>query len=270
MEIKQCTRCEKNKILSSFHKYGNICKICTAIKNKNYYENNKKAISKRIRNYHENNRSKYLLKAAKNRAKSQNLQFDIDYNYIESIIPKNNTCPLLNIKMKINNGYAKDNSYSIDRIDPNKGYIIGNIHIISYKANTSKSNSTIEEYERIVGNLENIILNGVKCDNKNNYKLNSLIYSAKERSKKYNIAFDINKEYISAIFPENNKCLLLEIDLKNNKHKPSFCSITLDRVIPEKGYVKGNVIIVSHKANTIKNNLTLKEMKLLLLNWKTK
>ena len=53
----------------------------------------------------------------------------------------------------------------------------------------------------------------------------------------------------------------LHIPLKNtSKGKPSEGSPSLDRIIPEKGYVKGNVIIVSHKANTIKSDASPKEI----------
>jgi hypothetical protein len=38
---------------------------------------------------------------------------------------------------------------------------------------------------------------------------------------------------------------------RNHKWSPS-----IDKIIPEKGYVKGNVIVVSHFANSIKSNAT--------------
>ena len=35
---------------------------------------------------------------------------------------------------------------------------------------------------------------------------------------------------------------------------------SLDRMIPDIGYVKGNVHIISHRTNRLKNNATLQEM----------
>ena len=37
-------------------------------------------------------------------------------------------------------------------------------------------------------------------------------------------------------------------------------SPTIDRIVPELGYVKGNVVVVSAKANRIKNDATITEI----------
>jgi len=60
---------------------------------------------------------------------------------------------------------------------------------------------------------------------------------------------------------------LLEIEINSYNKNAKWNSASLDRIIPELGYIKGNIIWVSFKANMIKNNLTLNEMKLLLKNW---
>lgn len=38
--------------------------------------------------------------------------------------------------------------------------------------------------------------------------------------------------------------------------KGSFNLATIDRVIPKLGYVPGNIIVISHQANSIKSNET--------------
>ncbi len=66
------------------------------------------------------------------------------------------TCPILGIPLKHNKGAPCDNSYSIDRIDSSKGYEPGNIVVISHRANTLKSNATLDEMQRIVEFYSNL------------------------------------------------------------------------------------------------------------------
>lgn len=62
-------------------------------------------------------------------------------------------CPVFNFLLRwendTNKGGGVFNSPSLDRIDPNKGYIKGNTRIISFKANTIKNNATLEELQLI-------------------------------------------------------------------------------------------------------------------------
>jgi hypothetical protein len=86
---------------------------------------------------------------AKQRALSTGMEFNIEVEDI--VIPA--VCPILGIPMKINShsygrGYGPNNfSPSLDRIDNTKGYIKGNIQIISQLANKMKSDATIEQLQ---------------------------------------------------------------------------------------------------------------------------
>lgn len=91
-----------------------------------------------------------------------------------------------------------------------------------------------------------------------------LILAAGARAKRNNIEFSITKQDIS--MPEN--CPYLNIPIKINDIKSNYNSPSIDRIDNSKGYIKGNVIIVSRKANTIKNNATLQELELLVKNYK--
>jgi hypothetical protein len=89
---------------------------------------------------------KSMLSRAKARAKLKGLEFNIS---IEDIfIPE--YCPVLNIKLEF---YQKqgggDSSPALDRIDSNKGYIKGNVQVISSKANRIKTNATLSEIEAV-------------------------------------------------------------------------------------------------------------------------
>jgi len=61
-------------------------------------------------------------------------------------------CPVLEIELDWGyklQGKQKDNSPSIDRIDPDKGYVSGNVRIVSNKYNSIKNNSTPEDRIKI-------------------------------------------------------------------------------------------------------------------------
>lgn len=81
------------------------------------------------------NREKNLFQQARYRAKTKNIPFDIEISDI--IIPE--TCPILGLPLKKSIDGNRDLSPSLDRIDNAKGYVKGNIQVISSKANTMKS-----------------------------------------------------------------------------------------------------------------------------------
>lgn len=87
----------------------------------------------------------YKIKSAVQRNSKRrhgDVHFDLELNDI--IIPEK--CPYLGIELKTD---IKESDspfyYSIDRIDSDKGYIKGNIQIISRLANTMKNNATIDQ-----------------------------------------------------------------------------------------------------------------------------
>jgi hypothetical protein len=97
-------------------------------------------------NYAKNNPERRILSIIKYRAKQKNMEFNLEPEDIK--IPE--TCPIFNyplLKQLDNKGKfgPRDNSPSVDRIDNTKGYVKGNIQIISNKANSMKSSATPEE-----------------------------------------------------------------------------------------------------------------------------
>jgi len=81
---------------------------------------------------------------AKDRAKEQNLPFDITTEYIYTVIPKDGLCPILEIPMTVNTRYT----ISIDKIVPEKGYTKENTQVISLKANQMKNDATNAELHK--------------------------------------------------------------------------------------------------------------------------
>ena len=88
---------------------------------------------------------KLMLKSARKRAKNKGLDFDLEITDI--IIPDN--CPVLSIPLFKGKGSASDNSPALDRIVPSKGYIKGNVAVISTRANRIKSNATYSEIQMV-------------------------------------------------------------------------------------------------------------------------
>lgn len=80
----------------------------------------------------------------------------------------------------------------------------------------------------------------------------------KHRAKRDGIPFDLDLEDI--YIPSH--CPLLGIPIYVND-KPKADSASLDKIIPSLGYVKGNVWVVSQKANQMKSNATVDELRLL-------
>ena len=87
--------------------------------------------------------------------------------------------------------------------------------------------------------------------------------NAKIRAKAKGVSFNLTNKYIKELFPSDRMCPVFKVKMMGiyeNKRKSNF-SATIDRIIPEKGYVEGNVIVVSDLANRIKTDATLDEIK---------
>lgn len=86
-------------------------------------------------------RNRYMLINAKQRAKRYGYEFNIDLSDI--VIP--DLCPLLQIPITVDSSSDIKSRASLDRIDSTKGYIKGNVQVISWMANRIKTNATEEE-----------------------------------------------------------------------------------------------------------------------------
>lgn len=93
-----------------------------------------------------------------------------------------------------------------------------------------------------------------------------LFYTAKRRAIKKGMEF--NLEISDIIIPLI--CPILKIPLKMNFNKRNNNSVSLDRIDNNKGYIKNNIQIISWRANWIKNNASLEELKALVnfMEWK--
>jgi hypothetical protein len=106
---------------------------------------NPEKIREQVNRYRERHPIYYVLKRAKDRAN----KLGIEFNLTEEDITIPMICPYLKtpLKFELGQGY-QDTNISLDRIDSTKGYIKGNIEVISTLANRMKSNATQEQLER--------------------------------------------------------------------------------------------------------------------------
>lgn len=135
--MKVCTKCKESK---AFFEYGKHKKesdglraVCTSCRK----------IEAHLR-YKTKDKQLHLLNVIKNRAKAQNIPFNLEYDDLTP--PK--VCPVFNVeigRIEPHSNSSKRFSISIDRIIPEKGYVKGNIQIISQLANVMKHDASIAE-----------------------------------------------------------------------------------------------------------------------------
>jgi hypothetical protein len=91
----------------------------------------------------------------------------------------------------------------------------------------------------------------------------SVVSGAKRRSITRGLPCDIDKDYVASIAPD--ACPALGIELVYVRGAgPGVLqpdSPSLDRIVPERGYVRGNVVVISMRANIIKHNATAVEIR---------
>ena len=146
-DTKRCTKCGEVKPLSEFpfcaaNKNGaySWCRGCVSVNNRKWYDKNTIYAKERSRQYHRRNPVSHILSNARSRAKSLNLPFNLTSEDIH--IP--DVCPVLGIKLEVGGQGGRDNSPSLDRINPSKGYVKGNVWIISNRANRMKQEMSPE------------------------------------------------------------------------------------------------------------------------------
>lgn len=84
----------------------------------------------------------------------------------------------------------------------------------------------------------------------------------KNSAKKRNISFELTLSDIYNLdLPIS--CPILNIPLKYNRGTPKDDSYSIDRIDSTKGYSMDNIVVISYRANFLKNNGTAEELKLI-------
>lgn len=142
-ELRTCTKCKKSLPASDFYpnpsdgwvdlsgqRRQRHCRFCS------------------VKAYLALDPRKKLLYSARARAKKKNLECTIALEDI--VIPE--ICPIRKTPLRAtvgrgrSTGMLNPDAPSIDRINVNKGYVPGNIKVISWRANLFKRNATSQEY----------------------------------------------------------------------------------------------------------------------------
>lgn len=104
---------------------------------------------------------KYLLRAARKRAQEKGVPFTLTLGDIH--IP--DVCPVLGLPLEPirSDIHQRAGSPSIDEIIPGRGYVPGNVAVISWRANSLKRDGLLAEFRHLVRWLEGFC-DGAACE----------------------------------------------------------------------------------------------------------
>jgi hypothetical protein len=183
-----------------------------------------------------------LFERTRQRAKNNKMNFEITIEDI--VIPE--ICPVANIPILVNfDNKNSDNYYVLDRIDWLTGIVKGNIRVISNLGLSQK----IKELTNL-GYFDNIdyIPEDIPKE---------ICMKAKRNARIRKCEFNLKPEDI--IVPEYCPYFKIKLSFNKKDSKKSFY-YSIDRIDSSKGYIKGNVQIISRLANTMKNDATEEEL----------
>jgi hypothetical protein len=159
-EFKICNSCFENKSRSCYGKLKssedglrNTCKLCRRKKTLSEDIDVKKVREERSLKYFREKPFRVLISRCKsNHNKKGMIDFNITEDYLKDLYYKQNCeCYWSGIKLPIDNiGLGDLNSISIDRLDCNLGYIIGNVVISSKFYNIGRGNMGADEFKKFL------------------------------------------------------------------------------------------------------------------------
>ncbi len=85
--------------------------------------------------------------------------------------------------------------------------------------------------------------------------------------------FNLNGDYLIHLYlKQNGLCFYTDIPMimlagRSKDRRADRDSLSLDRIVPAIGYVKGNVVLCTNRINTVKNDLSLDEISRWMPEW---
>lgn len=185
--IKKCKKCLKSKedgavfgfskpyvspVSGEIFNYENlVCNFCLSLGVKEYRKNNldKTRETKRKRKekfkgtilYHVQNK----ISSYKREAQKTNVPFNLTIEHLVNLYEEQGgLCHYSNEKLIFGyvDGKPHHNTLSLDKLDPKKGYVIGNVVWCGYLVNTMKQNMTKEDFFNYMKKI--LILNNEEFD----------------------------------------------------------------------------------------------------------
>lgn len=144
----RCRRCRNARMRASYA--ARVANPVEAQRKKEqrrtWFEAHRDEQRERNREWRVSNLPRYLLNQIRGRARRAGIPCDLTLEDI--VIPE--VCPVLGIPLVRGKGHSHAGSPSFDRFDPKLGYVKGNVRVISYRANTIKSDATVDELRRVL------------------------------------------------------------------------------------------------------------------------
>lgn len=129
-----------------------------------------------------------------------------------------------------------------------------------HKASVNRTNNSWKDRNRALVRKREQVRAYLRAGTREGYRalwLNNIKFRAKKKGIPFNITLD------DLVFPET--CPVLGIPLRARSGSFHDNSPSIDRNVPELGYVKGNVSIMSYRANRLKMHATLDELRKLIV-----
>lgn len=138
-----------------------VCKKCAKVRDKGYRQKYKGDINSKLETVYKDHTSnddevalaKKLMTNARSRANFKNLEFTLK---LDDILPLPAFCQYTKVPLKYNRE-NEDNSASIDRIDNSKGYIPGNVKIVTQQINKIKGDLSLEQLQERIELYQTIL-----------------------------------------------------------------------------------------------------------------
>ena len=103
-----------------------------------------------------------------------------------------------------------------------------------------------------------------QCKAEKLFKAQAMLRSAKARAKKLELPFDLDIYDILYVFPD--ECPVFKLPFYMYESKVARMSPSLDKIDPDLGYIKGNIQVISHMANAMKQDAS-KEHLIVFAHW---